>query len=205
MLKANISLLIGIVALSGVASAQSENSAVVVEVGGQKFTMADVSKGGRIFCAKSSYFQAQKSAISSFVDEQILQRKAEAEHLTIDELLKRDVTSKITDPTEDQLKVLYEAVGSEEPYEKLRPKIMEEFHNQRIKKAQADYMRKLREQADIAITLLPPGEKMSLDDATIGAKNSLVTVVEYADYECPYCQQAYPVLKQLSPTISMEK
>ena len=34
-------------------------------------------------------------------------------------------------------------------------------------------------------------------DHTLGLITAPVKVVEYGDYECPYCGEAYPVVKQL--------
>jgi protein-disulfide isomerase len=35
------------------------------------------------------------------------------------------------------------------------------------------------------------------EDHTIGPKTARVTLVEYGDYECPYCGMAHPIVKQL--------
>src|SRR5581483_11598591 len=44
----------------------------------------------------------------------------------------------------------------------------------------------------------PPRAEIGLKDTPVrGATQPRVTIVEYADYECPYCQQAQPVLQQL--------
>lgn len=43
-------------------------------------------------------------------------------------------------------------------------------------------------------TLHPP---VGSTDHVAGASNPVVTIVEYGDYQCPYCRQAYPVVKQL--------
>jgi protein-disulfide isomerase len=35
------------------------------------------------------------------------------------------------------------------------------------------------------------------EDHSIGPADAPVTLVEYGDYECPYCRQAHPTLKQI--------
>lgn len=46
-----------------------------------------------------------------------------------------------------------------------------------------------------------PEEKLSVpvgdDDHIQGSKNAEITLVEYGDYECPYCGQAYPIVKKI--------
>jgi len=38
-------------------------------------------------------------------------------------------------------------------------------------------------------------------DHVQGAANAAVTLLEYGDYECPYCGAAYPIVKQLQSTM----
>lgn len=199
MRKANI-LILGLMASGLVVNAQSRNSDVVVELGGQKFTMAEIEKkeAGRLLQARDQYYQAQKTAINRFIEDQLLEQKAKAEHLTVDELVKRDIASHIAEPTEDQLKFLYDVASTDEPYDKIRPKLVDQLYQQRLSKARAEYIKNLRTQTEIAINLLPPGAETQVEGAPIiGSKSAPVMLVEYADYECPYCRQVHPTLKKL--------
>jgi protein-disulfide isomerase len=56
----------------------------------------------------------------------------------------------------------------------------------------------LRRQAKISILLMPPEEEVDVAKATVrGAKNAPVTLVEFADYECPYCEKVTPQIQQV--------
>jgi protein-disulfide isomerase len=35
------------------------------------------------------------------------------------------------------------------------------------------------------------------DDHVVGSKDARLTVVEYGDYQCPYCGQAFPIVEQI--------
>jgi protein-disulfide isomerase len=50
-------------------------------------------------------------------------------------------------------------------------------------------------------TLTPP---VSERDHAQGAATALVTLVEYGDYECPYCGRAYPIVKKIQKAMGSE-
>lgn len=50
-------------------------------------------------------------------------------------------------------------------------------------------------------TLTP---SVSERDHAAGAATAKVTLVEYGDYECPYCGSAYPIVKQLQKAMGSE-
>jgi protein-disulfide isomerase len=109
------------------------------------------------------------------------------------------VNSKIAqDPSDEALRVYYEGVDTNESFEAVRDKIVDHLRQRRAAKGKTTYLQSLRTQANIAVRVSPPRVQMSLENTYLrGAKNAPVTLVEYADYECPYCQQIQPTLDKL--------
>jgi protein-disulfide isomerase len=54
---------------------------------------------------------------------------------------------------------------------------------------------------DKSATLTQP---VSADDHAEGTADAPLTLVEYGDYQCPYCGAAYPVVKRLQKTLGKQ-
>ncbi len=173
----------------------------LVEIDGVKLTSADIERErpSTLFHARNIFYEGQKKAIVAFVDEYLLKRQAEKENVTVEQLLERHVNAVIAkDPPEEALRVYYEGVDTAEPYEAVREQILTHIHEVRLAKAKAAYLQSLRSQAKVELLLAPPRAELATKEIPVrGTPNAPVTIVEYADYECPYCQQAEPTLRRL--------
>jgi protein-disulfide isomerase len=59
-------------------------------------------------------------------------------------------------------------------------------------------MQSLRSKDPIIIRLAPPRAPISMKDVAVrGAASPRVTLLEFADFECAYCQQAQPLLNKI--------
>jgi len=176
------------------------NSAAVAEVSGHKLTRADLEQkqAAKLLEARYQYYLTEREAVNRLIEDQLLEMRASREHLTVEQLLERDVTSQIKDPTEDQLQVFYEGLQTKEPFAVVREKIVATLRQLRLAKAGAAYLQTLRDAADVRIDLAPPQAEVAVDNAPRrGPQDAPVLIVEFADYECPYCQQIHPELNKL--------
>jgi len=173
---------------------------VIAEMGGQKVTLSDLEHGmaDRLFQARLQYYSAERAALEQYLDDEVLAAEARRQQLTVKELLERNVNAKITDPTEDQLRVYYEGVNTDQPFEAVRDKVLQHIRESRIAKARAAYVKSLREQAGVLVTFAPPVADVNIAEGPIrGPKNAPVRLVEFADFQCPYCQQVHADIQKV--------
>jgi protein-disulfide isomerase len=184
---------------AGTLFAQGE-SEVIANVGGVKVTMGELEQeeSAKLLSAHYQYYQAETKALDELIDKRLLEQKAKSENLTLDQLVERDIKSQVKDPSEDQMKVYYEGLETDQSYEAVRGKILDKIRELRTKKALSAYVKALRIQTEVYVTLAPPRVNVDTQNAEmIGPQKPQVTVIEFADYECPYCQKVAADLKKL--------
>ncbi len=180
--------------------ASSADTEVVAEVNGARLTAADLDQkeGGKLLQARYQFYLSQRKALDELIDEELLQRQAQAKNLPLPELLEREVYKNVQDPSEEQLQVFYEGLDTQEPYASVRQSVLERIRELRRSKARAAYLQGLHQQAQVHILLESPAAEVDTQAGFVrGAKDAPVTLVEFADYECPYCGQVNPLLQQL--------
>jgi protein-disulfide isomerase len=173
---------------------------VIAEVGGHKLTIRDLQQqqGGKLLQARYQYYMNQRKALDQLIDDKLIDLEAKHRQISPDQLLNTVVYKDLKDPTEDQLQVYYEGMESTESYESVRDRVLEHIRELRREKARTAYVKQLRSSASVQVLLAPPFADVNLKDAFVhGSKNSPVMLVEFADYECPYCQKITPELQKL--------
>ncbi len=168
------------------------DSGVVAEIAGHKVTAEELEQkeAGKLLQAKYKYYLAERDALEQFIDDQLLDMQAKKEGVTLDELFKRHVAVHVPEPTEDQLRFYYEGVQTDETYDSARSHIIDTVHELRTKKARDAYVAELRAQYGVIVELSQPSAHVEVANSPrLGPENAPVQIVEFADYECPYCQK----------------
>ena len=181
---------------------------VAVVINGTRLTMAEIeakSPAG-LFQARNTFFDVQKKAIEEYVTDYIVEQQAKKEGLTVDQLLEKHVNSAAgTTPSDEALRAYYDGLDVQETFEAIKPKIIDTIKQRRIAKAKAAYLAQLKAASTVEIKMAQPRAQISLKDTPIkGNPNAPVMVVEFADYECPYCQQIEPALDKLAAGLSRQ-
>jgi protein-disulfide isomerase len=178
-----------------------DGAEILLEINGTRISASqfETRRPAALFQARNNFYQAERKALEDFIDDTLIESQAKQENLTVAQLLDKHVKNKIApDPSEESLKVFYEGAETTQPYEAVREQIIAQIRTSRTNKAKAAYLASLRKQANIVIRLAAPRAAVSLENTPLrGAASAPVKIVEFADYECPYCQQIQPVLERL--------
>ena len=173
---------------------------VVARVSGADLTLSDLqqNEGGKLLQAEYQYYLNKRKALEELIDNRLLADEARRRSISLEQLLDTEVYKEVKDPTEDQLEVYYEGLDTQDSYQSVREDVLQHIRDLRRTKARAAYVEKLRKEARINILLMPPSAQVNVAKAyTRGADTAPVVLVEFADYQCPYCQKVNPQIQQL--------
>jgi protein-disulfide isomerase len=187
-------LLIGVVSTglqfktSGPETAKSDDQ-VVATVGNHSITLREVMQAVALplYVVDQQRNQLLQQATQNLVDEELLAAEASRKDISVGQLLHEA----------SQSESIARLANLPAPVKRLSPSL-DAQEQARIRQALLVY---LRRKADIHValpTLEPPILAVSTDDdPRLGPDNAPVTIVEFSDFQCPYCQRSVPVLKEL--------
>jgi len=135
--------------------------------------------------------------VNELIDNRVLDLEA-AEKNTSHEALMASVKPKAV--TETDQRAFYEAEQADlgQSFEQLAPKIKEFMEGQALQEAQFDYLEALRKKYDANIAWDPMRETVEAVGPQLGPRSAPVTIVEFSDFQCPFCRRLAPTLRELA-------
>jgi protein-disulfide isomerase len=179
-------------------------SDVLALIGGEPYTAQDLEQaaGPRLFQARSQEYQARRQILDEEIDHRLLDREAASRQLTIQELLKQEVAAKVAPVTPAEQKAYYDSnKGRIGPMSEADAFVRIEIglRQQRTNERQLAFLDALRVKAGVRVLLDPPRLQVDMagDDPSRGPADAPVTMVEFSDFQCPFCARAMATLKKL--------
>jgi protein-disulfide isomerase len=149
-------------------------------------------------------YETRKAALDALIAKRLVERKAKAEGVSPEELVKRDVADKLPKPSEEEMKGLYDQAKAQgqplPPYEQVKDQIAQYLAAQRGQGAIRAYYDKLRGDANVEVLLpawQPPRVAVAATGPSKGPADAKITIVEFSDFECPFCVRAEETVTQV--------
>lgn len=168
-------------------------------VNGEPITHADL-----IEILTVQQYDLMRSAVKAIATNRLIDSEAEARGITADELFTQEVTEKVPQPTDDDVRMFYDARKNtprlkDKTLEEARGEISEYLLSQALTQRHADFLNELRAAGNIRVLLDAPRFDVAvpLGTPSKGDENAPITIVEFADFQCPACRKAYPAMERL--------
>ena len=137
----------------------------------------------------------RKEGLQRMIEERVVEAEASRSNLDPSQVLERerDALGPVTDEEVERFYAERANRLKDATLEELAPRIREYLQHQRASAAVA----RLRERANVTVLLEPPRVAVESNGPSLGPAEAAVTIVEFSDFQCPFCQRAIPVLKEL--------
>jgi len=159
--------------------------------------------GPNLLDLRKQEYKLKSDALNQVVRKKLVEVEARKKGISSDELMRQEVDSKIPEPSDDEAKGYYLAVKNQTtlPFEQIKSQVKQLLRGAEVEQAREKYADSLRDKTEVAIFLHPPMVQVAYDSARLkGNPDASITIVEFADFQCPFCSQVQPILNEVLAT-----
>jgi protein-disulfide isomerase len=183
---------------------------VVATFNGGQITAGELEKEARPQLAdlENKMFQARKQTLEQMAMERIVKAEAAKAGFTgpnaeQEYIRKRLEETPVQQPTEAQERQFYDRLKAggqippEATFESLKDRIAQALINQQRQGQMQKVVAELQKNANLKLDLPQPRVSVAAEGPSRGPKDAPVTIVEFSDFECPYCGSAHDTVEQV--------
>jgi protein-disulfide isomerase len=170
---------------------------VVAEVNGAPILASELEQraAGRLVRLRQEEFEIRRQALDELIAERLVAGEAARRQLSPEQLLRQEVDDKAAALPADQVEAIYEqnkARFAGQSREQATARIREVLGQRAKAERRVEYEKQLREAARVAVRLEAPRVAVDIPAGApaTGPDGAPVTIVEFTDYQCPYCHRA---------------
>jgi protein-disulfide isomerase len=151
-------------------------------------------------------YDGRRAALDAIVAEMVIADAAKAKGMTPEAYTQAEVSKRARKISDREAAVFYQANISQmqgRSLEQMTPAITRFLQDQEDQTARLALVNDLRKGGPpVRVLLSPPRAAIAVTDAdpALGSSSAPVTIVEFSDFQCPFCLRASPTLKQVRQT-----
>jgi protein-disulfide isomerase len=160
----------------------------------------DAAIGARLNRIRNDEYNIRRNALDELIAARLIDAEAARRHVTSEELFKTEIEGKITRPDVAEIEPVYEGIADHYQgvtKEQALAEIADGMRRQRIATRRTQYVKELRAAAGVKVNLEPPRVAVKAEGPSRGSATAPVTIVEFSDFECPFCGHAVETLQQV--------
>jgi protein-disulfide isomerase len=175
----------------------------VALVDGKPISTADLEAmaGSQLSQLRAQEYQIKRRALDELIARKLAEKEAAARGISTDELMRTEIEAKVPAITEAEQRAFYEQnkarLGNTPEAEALK-QIEAYLRQQKVRERQVAFVNDLKTRTPVRVMLEPPRTAVAVgDDPAKGPATAPVTIVEFSDFQCPFCTRVNPTLKQV--------
>lgn len=177
----------------------SESSDLIAQVGDVGITFKEVEAvlAGELMRIDQQRQEILEKGLEGLIAEKLVEIEASTNGLTVEALIQQEVDSKVTPPTDADVDVFYEQrkASIKKPKEEVAAQIVQMLRAQQRQSLAADFVSELRQKHQVKSFLEPIRAAVQVAGSpSFGPENAPVTIVEFSDFQCPFCSRVLPTL-----------
>jgi protein-disulfide isomerase len=172
-------------------------------VGDRTITQGDVEThvAARLIELDNERYEAMRQGLDELVAEELFAQEAKARGVTPEVLEEQEIVAKIPEPGDADVQKVYDENKDRlqgQTLDQIKPRIVAYLKQQSEAQRRDAYITELQAKYKTTITLRPPVvEVATAGRPEKGGKNASVTIIEFSDYECPFCKRAESVVDEV--------
>jgi protein-disulfide isomerase len=189
-----------------VVSSGADIPEVVATIGDEKITKADLfDRVGHELDAIEAQYRRNKTqmiedGINQILKEKVIDAEATKRGMTMDQLIEAEAGPGL-EPTEQEISDWYQrnqVRAGGRSLEQVRAQVVNVLKSQRLKAAKDKLEQRLNDERKVVILYKPYRLAFTNGDApAIGKEGAPVELVEFSDFQCPFCFSFVPTLKKV--------
>jgi protein-disulfide isomerase len=192
-------------------SAQSPSD-VAARIGGQSVTVKELDERWRKTDAADQIetiqklYDGRRNALEAIVADMLLAEAAKARGLSPEAYAQSEISKRAKPVSDAEVAAFYQGnIGQMQgrPFEVMAPAITRYLTEQQEAEARIALINELRKTGPaVRLMMDAPRFEVELEDSdpSIGDKKAPVTIVEFSDFQCPFCLRVVPTLKKIRAT-----
>ena len=189
-----------------------DDTQVAARVGDRTITLQEVDTRALNLSAsqfsgtlQQALFDARRQVIDQIIADHLFEIEGRARGVTAARLVEQEVTDRILPVTESDVEVWYRTNPQRvqgAPLDQVRQGIHNLLARERRQVAFDVFLDRLKANHPVRIELEPPRLEINVsdDEPAVGPRSASVQIVEYSDFECPFCARASSTVRQIRET-----
>jgi protein-disulfide isomerase len=174
----------------------------VARIGDKAITLAELNdkSAAQVAKAQQDLYEARRGQLDQMIAENLLDAEAAKRGITREALVKAEVEDKVSEPSEAEVNAFYEKNKARirQPLDAVKDQVAGRLKQQKQSEVMSNFIDSLKAATKVEVYLAPP--RFAVDttgEPRQGNPTAPVQIVEFSDFQCPYCSMADTTVKEV--------